>query len=244
MHRFQDKVALITGGARGMGEGYARRLSAEGARVVITDILETEGSVVASQLGPTAMFIHHDVADEEGWRAVMREVTVFAGGLDYLVNNAGVARFQPIGETSLETFKLHQSVNELGVFLGMKHAAPLMIQRGGGAIVNVSSLGGMRVGGNDLAYVGSKWAVRGMTKAAAKEYGPRAIRVNSIHPGLVKTPMLGEVPDSVIEKRAALVPLKRAGTLEDMSNLVAFLLSDEASYITGAEIVIDGGLGL
>lgn len=244
MQRFVGKVALVTGGARGMGAEHARRLVAEGARVTITDILAEEGEVLASELGEAATFIHHDVSDEEGWRRVISATVAASGGLDCLVNNAAIARFEPIAETTAETFELHQRINELGVFLGMKHAAPAMASRGGGSIVNISSLGGMRAGGNDLAYVSTKWAVRGMTKSAAKEFGPLAIRVNSVHPGLVRTPMLSEVPDDVIKKRASMVPLRRAGTPGDVASLVAFLLSDEASYITGAEITIDGGLGL
>lgn len=244
MRRFSGKVALITGGARGQGAAHARRLVAEGAQVVVTDVLEAEGEALAAELGQAALFLAHDVSDEAGWRGVIAEVERFAGGLDYLVNNAALARFQTIAETSAETFERHQRVNELGVFLGMKHAAPPIAARGGGAIVNVSSLGGLRAGGGDIAYVSTKWAVRGMTKSAAKEYGPLAIRVNSIHPGLVLTAMLAEVPDAVVEARTQRVPLGRAGTPEDIASLVLFLLSDEASYITGAEIVIDGGLGL
>jgi len=244
MQRFAGKVALITGGARGQGAEHARQLVAEGARVVLTDVLQAEGEALAAELGHAARFVHHDVADEGAWRRVLAETERFAGGLDYLVNNAAVARFASIAATDMAIFELHQRVNELGVFLGMKYSAPLMAARGSGSIVNISSLGGLRAGGNDIAYVSSKWAVRGMSKSAAKEYGPLQIRVNSIHPGMVHTAMLAEVPNDVIAQRAARVPLGRVGTTADIAHLVLFLLSDAASYITGAEIVIDGGLGL
>ncbi len=242
--RFEGKTALITGAARGQGAEHARRLVAEGARVVLTDVLREDGEALAAKLGSPALFLHSDVGEEAAWIEAVAATTAFGGGLDYLVNNAGVARFSAIGETDVAAFQMHQRINELGVFLGMKHAAPLMTKRGGGSIVNVSSLGGLRAGGGDIAYVSSKWAVRGMTKAAAKEYGPLGIRVNSIHPGLVLTPMLGEVSPETIAARSARVPLGRAGTPADISGLVLFLLSDDAGYITGAEIVIDGGLGL
>jgi len=241
---FTGKVAIITGGARGQGAEHGRRLTSAGARVVLTDVLEDEGTAMACELGESALFVRHDVGDEDSWSQVIDATCRFAGGIDYLVNNAAVAKFGPLIETGRTEFELHQRVNELGVFLGMKHVAPYMIERGGGSIVNVSSLGGFRAGGNDVAYVSSKWAVRGMTKSAAKELGPSGIRVNSIHPGLVLTPMISEVSAAVLADRAARVPLGRSGTVEDISRLVAFLLSDEASYITGAEIAIDGGLGL
>ena len=245
MMRFAGKVALVTGGARGMGAEHVRRLTSEGAQVTVTDVLDAQGEELVAELaGASVQFVHHDVGDEEDWRRVMSLIAASSGGLDYLINNAAIARFESIGETTAESFSRHQRVNELSVFLGMKHAVPLMTARGGGSIVNVSSLGGMRAGGNDIAYVSSKWAVRGMTKSAAKELGPLGIRVNSIHPGLVQTPMLAEVPDGVIRQRTSMVPLRRAGTPRDIASVVAFLLSDEASYVTGAEIVIDGGLGL
>jgi 3alpha(or 20beta)-hydroxysteroid dehydrogenase len=244
MGQFDGRVALVTGGARGQGAEHARRLAAAGAKVVVADVLAEEGSALASQLGDQALFVPLDVSSESEWSEAVRATVAFGGGLDFLVNNAAIAAFQSIAETTLESFSRHQKVNELGVFLGMRHAARLMRERGGGSIVNVSSLGGLRAGGNDIAYVSSKWAVRGMTKSAAKELGPFGIRVNSIHPGLVLTPMVGAVEPHVIEQRKARIPLGRVGTCEDMSNLVLFLLSDAASYITGAEIVIDGGLGL
>lgn len=244
MGRFSGKCAIVTGGARGQGAEHVRRLVQDGARVIISDILDAEGRALAAALGGAAQFVRHDVAEAADWRQAIAAAQVLAGGLDYLVNNAGVARMRSIADTDTETFAFHQRVNELGVFLGMKHAAPEITARGGGAIVNVSSLGGLRAGGGDIAYVSSKWAVRGMTKSAARELGGLHIRVNSIHPGVVLTPMLDDIDPSVIEQRIARVPLGRAATLEDISNLVLFLLSEEAAYITGAEIVIDGGLGI
>lgn len=244
MGQFEGKAALVTGGARGQGAQHARRLVAEGARVIVSDVLEAQGEALCAELGEQAIFLLHDVGDEDAWRRAIALARTFADGLDYLVNNAAVAKMRSIEDTDRETFELHQRVNELGVFLGMKYAVPEIAARGGGSIVNVSSLGGLRGGGNDIAYVSSKWAVRGMTKSAAKELGQLGIRVNSIHPGIVETEMLGEVSPEITAQRIARIPLGRTGTTDDMSSLVLFLLSDAASYITGAEIVIDGGLGL
>jgi 3alpha(or 20beta)-hydroxysteroid dehydrogenase len=242
--RFEGKTVLITGAARGQGAEEARRLVQEGARVVITDVLEDEGEALAHSLKGNAIFIHHDVGDEDAWHRVVEKTKEFSGGLDGLVNNAGIVQLNAIADTTRESFERHQRINELGVFLGMKMIAPLMERTGGSSIVNVSSIRGMRTGGRDVAYAGSKWAVRGMTKTAALEFAPHGIRVNSIHPGVIMTPMLAGLPQGALEERAAGIPLKRLGTVEDIANLVLFLLSDEASYITGAEILIDGGMTL
>ncbi len=244
MGRFAGKVALVTGAARGQGAEHARQLITEGARVVLTDVLAEQGRALAAELGDGAVFVEHDVANDTGWVAAIEAAKALGGGLDYLVNNAAIAKLQAIADTDLASFERHQAVNQTGAFLGIKHAAPLMAARGGGSIVNVSSLGGLRAGGSDIAYVATKWALRGMTKSAARELGPAGIRVNSIHPGVVLTEMLGEVEQAVIAQRLASTPLGRAGTVADISALVLFLLSDAASFITGAEIVIDGGLGL
>ena len=244
MGRFEGKTTLITGGARGQGAEEARRLVQEGGQVVITDVLDDEGNALVRSLGGQAIFLHHDVADEDGWRRVIEQTQQFAGGLDGLVNNAGIVKLSPIADTTRESFERHQRINELGVFFGMKFAAPLMMARSGGSIVNISSIRGMRSAGSDVAYVSSKWAVRGMTKTAALEFAPHAIRVNSIHPGVIMTPILSGLTPEALKERAARIPMKRIGTVEDVANLVLFLLSDEASYITGAEISIDGGMTL
>jgi 3alpha(or 20beta)-hydroxysteroid dehydrogenase len=242
--RFEGKTALVTGGARGQGAEDARRLVEEGARVVVTDVLDDEGENLARALGYGALFVHHDVADEDGWRRVVERVVDFGGGLDCLVNNAGIIQLGGVADTTREVFERHQRINELGVFLGMKVAAPLMVKAGGGAIVNVSSIRGMRANGGDVAYVSSKWAVRGMTKSAALEYAAHGIRINSIHPGVILTPLLSALSASALEERAAKIPMKRIGTVQEVADLVLFLLSDEARYITGAEIAIDGGMSL
>lgn len=242
--RFEGKLVIITGGARGQGAEEARRLAAEGAKVVVTDVLAHEGQLLSEELGDAMIFIHHDVADELGWQSVVTRSIEFGGAVDLLVNNAGILRLGTLAETSSAEFDLHQQINVRGPFLGTKYCAPEMVKRGGGSIVNVSSLLAMRAHGGDSAYVTSKWAVRGMTKSAARELAVDRIRVNSVHPGIILTPMLDGAAEGVVANRAAQVPLGRAGSVADVANLVLFLLSDEASYITGAEIVVDGGLGI
>lgn len=241
MGRLQGKIALITGGARGMGAAEARLFVAEGARVVLTDLLDAEGGALAAELGDAARFLHHDVTSEPAWQAAVREAQDRFGGLDVLVNNAGIYQPSPLQDTSAELFERIYRVNQLGVFLGMQAAAPAMRARGGGSIVNISSIAGLRGFAGAVAYVGTKWAVRGMTKTAAGELAADRIRVNSVHPGLIDTPMIAantpEVNRSVVEA----TPLKRAGTPEEVAKLVAFLASDDSSYITGAEVAIDGG---
>ena len=241
MARLDGKVALITGAARGMGAAEARLFVAEGAKVVLTDVLEQEGRALATELGAGARFLRHDVADLAEWRAAVRAAVENFGGLDVLVNNAGIYQPASLDETSLDLFERMWRVNQLGVFLGMQAAAPAMRARGGGSIVNISSIAGLRGFPGALAYVGTKWAVRGMTKTAATELAADRIRVNSVHPGLIDTPMIAA---NSAETNAAVVagtPLKRAGTAEEVAKLVAFLASEESSYITGAEVAIDGG---
>jgi len=243
MSRFQDKIILVSGAARGQGAAEARHLIKEGARVVLGDVREQEGQELATSLGDRASFEKLDVSDAADWDKVVAHCEQL-GGLHGLVNNAGIYQPKPIRDTEPELLDAHFRVNQLGVVLGLKSVAPLMERSGGGSIVNVSSTAGLQGIPNAIAYVGTKWAVRGMTKTAALELASCNIRVNSVHPGLIDTPMLNSRARDDLERRAALIPLKRMGTVDDVTNLVLFLLSDESAYMTGAEISVDGGLSL
>lgn len=240
MRIFDGKFILVTGAARGQGEAEVRKLVAEGASVLATDVLAEEGEALAAELGNAVTFMRHDVASEADWVEVARRIGTF-GALDGLVNNAGIYNPGSIAETDVGSFQRHFRVNQLGSFLGIKLAQEL--GRSGTSVVNVSSVAGLR-GSSGIAYVATKWALRGMTKTAAAELGPQGIRVNSIHPGIIDTPMLDVWTHEHLEQRSAMVPLKRPGSSEEVAELVAFLLSDASSYINGAEIAIDGGLSV
>jgi 3alpha(or 20beta)-hydroxysteroid dehydrogenase len=242
--RLDGKVALVTGAARGQGEAHVRRFVAEGAKVVATDVLTDEGEALAADLGADVIFEHHDVADEAHWAAVVKRAESVFGGIDVLVNNAGIARMAPLVDMSTDDYLDVIKVNQVGVFFGMRAVAPVMQRRGGGSIVNISSVDGMAGMANVIGYVASKFAVRGMTKTAAVELGPLGIRVNSVHPGGVDTPMIRPPGFEGVDYDAmfARLPIPRCGTPEDIASLVLFLASDESSYITGSEHVIDGGL--
>ncbi|HEX5266262.1 MAG TPA: glucose 1-dehydrogenase [Acidimicrobiales bacterium] len=243
MGRLDGKVAIITGAAheRGQGAVTARLFVAEGARVVLTDVVDDEGTHRAEDLGPGAAYLHHDVADEAGWREVVAETERRFGRVDVLVNNAGIARTGPVAEHSLDDYMAVVGVNQVGVFLGMKHVIPAMVRAGGGSIVNISSVDGIRGMANCVGYVASKWAVRGMTKTAALEYASRNIRVNSIHPGFIETPIL-PIPGETARRLFDHAPAGRIGQPEDVAPLSLYLASDESGYCTGAEFVVDGGL--
>jgi 3alpha(or 20beta)-hydroxysteroid dehydrogenase len=241
--RFEDRVVLISGAARGMGEAEARRFTAEGAAVVIGDVLAEEGEAVASDLGDAARFTKLDVTSTDDWENAIRTATEDFGRLDVLVNGAGIAPITPIIGGSPEDYLKVVMVNQVGVYLGMRAAAPAMrAGNRGGSIINISSIDGI-VGMPFVAgYVSSKFAVRGMTKTAALELAQYGIRVNSVHPGYIDTPMLREPMGALADNLAPTVPLGRLGTTSDIANLVLFLASDESSYCTGSEFVIDGGL--
>jgi 3alpha(or 20beta)-hydroxysteroid dehydrogenase len=243
MNRLKGKVILVSGGARGQGAAEARLFLAEGARVVIGDVLEPEGRQLASELGNAAVFVKQDVTRENDWEKAINAAEKF-GGLHGLVNNAGIYQPRTLMETDTELFERHMRVNQLGCFLGMKAVAPLMEQSGGGSIVNISSVAGLRGSPGAIAYSATKWALRGMTKAAAIDLAPRKIRVNSVHPGPIDTEMLKVRTPEQNRERLKLVPMKRMGTAEEVASLVLFLLSDESGYITGAEVAIDGGATL
>ena len=244
--RLNDKVALITGAAHGMGEATARLFAREGAKVIIADVLQLEGETVAQSIvanGGSAMFVRLDVAEEPQWIAAMAALIARYGRLDVLVNNAGISGAVP-DRMSTEYFDRLMSINARGTFLGVKYAVAEMQKTGGGAIVNLSSISGF-VGQSfvHMGYNAAKAAIRVLTKSAAVQYGKDGIRVNSVHPGMMP-PMLTSVTSAdpaVREKVLATVPLGRAGTADEAACAVLFLASDEASYITGTELVVDGG---
>jgi len=243
MNRFEGRVALVTGGSRGMGAATVRRLHAEGAAVVVADILDDDGKALADELGDRVRFIHLDVSSEEQWQDAIAQTEREFGTLDVLVNNAGILKFNALTDVPLEEFRQVIDVNLVGVFLGMKHAIPAMKRAGKGAIVNVSSTEGMAATLFCGAYTASKFGVRGITKAAALEYAADNIRANSVHPGGMDTPMTRAVMDEAGRKYvASKVPMKRMGTPEDVAGVIAFLASDDAAYTTGAEVLIDGGV--
>jgi 3alpha(or 20beta)-hydroxysteroid dehydrogenase len=240
MARFDGKVVLISGGARGQGAAEARLLVAEGAKVVIGDVLDDEGTQLAHELGRAARFLHHDVTSESDWAGAVLEAEAL-GGLHGLVNNAGIYQPKPLMETDTELWERHIRINQFGCFLGMKAAVPAMERAGGGAIVNISSSAGLRGSPQAFAYSATKWALRGMTKSAAMDLAKRNIRVNSVHPGPIETDMLKAWPSGWREQRLNAVPMRRTGTADEVARLVSFLLSDDSGYITGAEVAIDGG---
>ena len=241
IHTLDGRTALVTGGARGIGAAIVRRLHAEGANVVITDLLNAEGEALAAGLGQRALFVHHDVVDEAGWQAAVAAAVERFGALHVLVNNAGVYQPGAVEDTSTATFEWMVRVNQTGTFLGMKHALEPMKAAGGGSIVNISSIAGMVGFPGACAYVGTKWAVRGMTKTVAVEFARHRIRVNSVHPGFIDTPMLAGNSDEANAAGIAATPLKRVGQPDDIAAAVAYLAGDGASFVTGTELVVDGG---
>jgi 3alpha(or 20beta)-hydroxysteroid dehydrogenase len=241
--RLADKVALITGGSRGMGAAEARLFVEHGAQVAIADVLDAEGEVLAKELGPSAHYIHLDVTDEQSWAACVDDVVQSFGALDVLVNNAGIASLAPIVDTTTEEYLRVVGVNQLGVFLGIRTAIPVMTTAGRASIVNISSIEGIGGSPATIAYSASKFAVRGMTKVAAVELAPLGIRVNSIHPGGVRTPMLDPIGGvDLVGRVEPLIPMKRLATPDEIAFLALFLASDESSYCTGSEFIADGGI--
>lgn len=248
MDRLKGKVAIITGGARGMGAAHVRRFVEEGAKVVFTDINEKEGAELANELGGKAKFIKHDVTSASDWGFVVRQTEESYGSIHVLVNNAGISdKDEALEDVEESTYRKVIDVNQVSVFLGMKAVVTSMKKAGGGSIINISSTTGIVGVPKKIAYVASKYAVRGMTKAAALELGVDGIRVNSVHPGFTKTPLAAEylnlleakgIKDPMLDS----IPLKRMAEPEEITNAVLFLASDESSYSTGAEYIIDGGL--
>ena len=243
--RLEGKVALVTGAAGGIGAAVARRFDAEGARVLITDADEQRVQQLAAELGAGGRGRGHDVTSEAAWEEVARWAVETHEHVDVLVNNAGVFLAAPLGDTTLEDFRRVQEVNQVGVFLGMRTIAPLMTGRGSGSIINLSSVAG-RMGSPYLtAYSASKWAVRGMTKCVAKELAAAGVRVNSLHPGQIDTDMhtrQRERTPELIDKLVAGIPMRRIGDPAEVADAAVFLAGDESRYVTGSEVVVDGGV--
>lgn len=237
--RLDGKVAIITGGARGQGAAHARFFAGLGARVLLGDVLDDDGREVASSLGEAGRYRHLDVTSEADWSAAVEEASATFGGVDILVNNAAVHHVARIEDESPETFERFLRINLVGPFLGTQAVLPAMRARGGGSIVNISSTAGLKGYPGHGAYGASKWGLRGFTKVAAVELGAYGIRVNSVHPGPIRTDMMPQ--DQASLARYQLLPLRRHGEPEEVSELVAFLASDASSYMTGTELVIDGG---
>ncbi len=242
--RIEGKVALITGAANGQGAAEARLFAAEGAAVVVTDIDDANGAEVVAgieQAGGRAAYLHHDVGSEPDWTAAIALAQERFGGLNVLVNNAGIVPRSTIDETALGAWQRALDINLTGPMLGMKLAAPVIRDSGGGSIVNVSSAAGLTAH-YDAAYTASKWGLRGLSKTASVEYAPWGIRVNSIHPGQIEgTALFANASPALAQSLRASIPMERAGTPSECAELVLFLACDSASFITGAEIAIDGG---
>jgi 3alpha(or 20beta)-hydroxysteroid dehydrogenase len=245
MGRLDGKVALITGGARGMGKSHVRHFVAEGARVVFGDVLDDKGEYVAAGLGEhSCRYTHHDVTSEDDWAAAVALAVQAFGRLDVLVNNAGVLAFAPIADMPLADFRRVLEVNAVGCWLGMKAVIDPMTKSGGGSIVNISSIEGFTGAEGLSAYCASKFAIRGMTKVAARELARFGIRINSVHPGGVLTRMVVDSAGARTDGEAFIkaMPLARFAEPVEISRLVAYLASDDSSYSTGSEFIADGGI--
>jgi 3alpha(or 20beta)-hydroxysteroid dehydrogenase len=240
--RLDGKVAIVTGGARGQGEAEVRLFVAEGAKVVVSDVLVDEGKTLAASLGENAVFLRHDVSREDDWEAAVNLATERYGSLDVLVNNAGILHNATIAKHTLADYERVVAVNQVGVFLGIRSAIAPMTSRGGGSIVNISSGAGIRATKYGFAYAATKYAVTGMTAAAALELARNKIRVNSIHPGLIDTPMVASDDPNANNKLIRATPLRRAGQPEEIARVALFLASDDSSYMTGAHVPVDGGV--
>ena len=243
MEKLQNKVAIITGAAQGMGAMHARKFAEEGAKVVVTDINEEAGKALAEEIGENAVFMKLDVSKSANWEEVIAQTEEKFGPVTVLVNNAGVGIFKTLDQLTEADFRLTFEIDELGVFLGMKAVVPSRKKAGVGSIVNISSVDGLVSAPTAIAYSASKHAVTGMTKGAAAELGQFNIRVNSVHPGIIETPMAeqGDVYEYIkqLEKD---IPLRRTAKPEEVSNLVIYLASDDSSYSTGSQFVVDGGM--
>ena len=235
--KLDNEVALVTGGARGMGETHSRALLAEGAKVVIADILDSEGEALAAELGENAIFVHLDVTQEASWSDAIAAAEKAFGTVTVLVNNAGIGEGAPLEQYTLEMWNRIIAINQTGVFLGLRAVVAGMKKARHGSIINISSVEGLRGGAYLHGYVASKFAVRGLTKSASQELGGFGIRVNSVHPGYIETPMTANIDSKQLQ-----IPQHRPGKPEEVSKMIVFLASDDSSYSTGAEFVVDGGM--
>ena len=236
MGRVDGKVALISGGARNIGAASARMLVAEGAQVVVGDLLDEEGTALADELGDAARYVHLDVTSDDDWRSAVELTVAEFGTLNVLFNNAGIFNGGRLQRYETDLWQQMLDVNLTGAFLGMRAAADAMIAAGGGSIINTSSIEGLRGTPWAHGYVASKWGLRGLTKSVALELAPQGIRVNSLHPGRISTPATDQMPDDMIP-----IPLGRPGQPDEVATFVVFLASDESSFATGSEFVMDGG---
>ena len=243
MGKLSNKVAIITGAARGQGDAIARLFVEEGAKVVLGDILDEQGCALASNLGDAAAYVHLDVTNEAGWQSAV-EAASQLGALNVLINNAGIDHHVSIVDTTLEDYLRVIRVNQVGTFLGIREVTEPMKKANGGSIVNTSSTAGLQGQNGHIAYVASKWAVRGMTKTAAIELGRYGIRVNSIHPGGIDTPMANPqgLKRAILDTAFKDFPITRIGTPLEIARLAVFLASDDSSYSTGGEFTADGGM--
>lgn len=242
--RVAGKVVLVTGAARGQGEAHARLLAAQGATVIVSDIRMEDAEAVAQSIGHGAWAAALDVSSQASWTGILAEIETRHGRLDGLVNNAGIAVMAALNETDLALFERVVAINQTGTYLGMRLAAPLIKASGGGSIVNISSIAGIKADPLFFAYTASKWAVRGMSRAAARSLAPDGIRVNVVMPGIIDTPMLTEaVPGLDVEGYAAqATPLGRSGRPDDVASAILYLMSDDSAFVTGAELAVDGGI--
>lgn len=236
MGRFDGWVALVSGGARGMGASHVRGLAGEGAKVVFGDILDDDGKALAEELGDSAHYLHLNVTKDDDWKMAVAAAEEAFGPISLLVNNAGIVAFGAVEEMDTDEFRRVIDINLTGVFLGMHYTVPSLRKAGGGAIINISSTAGLMGYATISAYGASKWGVRGMTKAAAMELGGDNIRVMSIHPGPIRTPMTADMGDEL----TAAQPIKRFGEPEEVTKLLMFMAAD-ATFSTGSEWIIDGG---
>ena len=244
MTTLAGKVAIVTGAARGQGEAEARLFAAHGARVVLTDILSDQGAVVAADIGSAARFIAHDVSSAEGWQQVVDVAQELFGGVDILVNDAAISRPLKLEATEPDVFDQIYRVNQFGVYLGMRAVIAPMRAAGGGSIINVSSVAGLRGTSTLFAYTATKWAVRGMTRSAALELARYNIRVNAVFPGVIDTPMNDDNPPKMNETLVRTTPMRRMGDPNEIAEAVLFLASPASSFATGAKLAIDGGMSI